>query len=206
MTKNEFYRYCRLVHGWLSALAFIALCFFSFTGLLLNHPEWFAGSATVEKQSFMLNDAEIRQLRSAAKPAQALVEIASNKIELKGAVEENDAGENDADGTVVGDELFVRLQGVRGESILRAHLESGALEVKVETSSTLTMLNELHRAERAGGGWRLAVDVIAIALILLSLIGYMIFLSMRGARLRTAIVLTLCSALSLGLIFVYAVY
>jgi hypothetical protein len=201
MTKNEFYRYCRLVHSWLSALAFIALCFFSFTGLLLNHPEWFAGAAMVEKGNFTLNDAEIRQLRSAAKPAQALIEIASNKIELKGAVDENDA-----DGAVVGDELFVRLQGVRGESILRAHLESGALEVKVETSSTLTMLNELHRAERAGGGWRLAVDVIAIALIVLSLIGYMIFLSMRGARLRTAIVLTLCSALSLGLIFVYAVY
>jgi hypothetical protein len=201
MTKNEFYRYCRLVHGWLSALAFIALCFFSFTGLLLNHPEWFAGAATVEKGNFTLNDAEIRQLRSAALPAQALIEIASNKVELKGAVDENDA-----DGAVVGNELFVRLQGVRGESILRAHLESGALDVRVETPSTLTMLNELHRAERASDGWRLAVDVIAIALIVLSLIGYMIFLSMRGARLRTAIVLTLCSALSLGLVFVYAVY
>ena len=38
--KIEFYRQSRLWHGYLSAFAFIALIFFSVTGLLLNHPEW----------------------------------------------------------------------------------------------------------------------------------------------------------------------
>jgi hypothetical protein len=67
------------------------------------------------------------------------------------------------------------------------------------------MLNELHRAERAGNSWRLVVDVIAIVLIVLSLVGYLIFLSIRGARLRTAILLTVGSVLGMGVIFLYAV-
>ena len=50
--KITFYRQCRLWHGWLSAFAFITLMFFSATGLLLNHPEWFAGDpALVESHA-----------------------------------------------------------------------------------------------------------------------------------------------------------
>ena len=36
------YRQCRAWHGYLSAFAFIALMFFSATGILLNHPDWIA--------------------------------------------------------------------------------------------------------------------------------------------------------------------
>jgi hypothetical protein len=201
MNKHHFYRYARFLHGWLSALAFVALIFFSFTGLLLNHPEWFPGSpAKVVKENFTLTDGEIRQLRAAAVPSQALVSLAAKRIELKGGVSDGDEG-----GELVGDELFMRMQGVRGETYLRADLGSGALEVRIETQPTLAILNELHRAERAGNGWRLAVDVIAVVLIVLSLVGYLIFLSMHGTRLRTAIALTLGSALGLSLLFVYAV-
>src|SRR5690242_20539981 len=50
--KISFYRQCRLWHGWLSAFAFLALMFFSATGLLLNHPEWFGdNSALVESHA-----------------------------------------------------------------------------------------------------------------------------------------------------------
>lgn len=201
MTKNDFYRYCRLLHGWLSAFAFIALCFFSFTGLLLNHPEWLSSAnREVDKRSFTLSNSELTQLRAAADPARMLIELAGQRVALKGSTSEDNV---DADS--VGNEVFVRAQGVRGESFLRADLRSGALEVTVESAPTLSILNELHRAERAGAGWRLAVDVIAIVLIVLSLLGYLIFLSLRGARLRTAIGLTLGSTLGLFLIFVYAV-
>ena len=201
MTKTDFFRYCRLLHGWLSAFAFIALCFFSLTGLLLNHPEWLSGSArSVDKHDFALSASELEQLRAVADPSRLLVEFANQRIALKGSTDEGDV---DAD--VVGDEVFLRTQGVRGESFLRANLRSGVIEVTVETAPTLSVLNELHRAERAGKGWRLAVDVIAIVLVAMSMVGYIIFLSMRGARLRTAIGLTLGSTLGLFLIFVYAV-
>jgi len=201
MTKNDFFRYCRLLHGWLSAFAFIALCFFSLTGLLLNHPEWLSGSTReVDKHNFSLSESELEQLRATDKLSPMLIEFANRRVALKGST-----GKDDVDADVVGDEVFLRTQGVRGESFLRANLRSGAIEVTVETAPTLSVLNELHRAERAGNGWRLAVDVIAIVLVAMSLVGYIIFLSMRGARLRTAVGLTLGSTLGLFLIFVYAV-
>jgi hypothetical protein len=201
LNKQDFYRYCRLVHGWLSAIAFVALCFFSFTGLLLNHPDWFSGSKPDPiKQNFTLTANEIAQLRAATEPPRALISVAASKIALKEHV-----GDEGVDGDLVGDELFVRIQGVRGTTFLRADLRSGAVDVTIEAVSTLSMLNELHRAERAGKSWRLAVDVIAVVLLVLSLIGYLIFLSIRGTRLRSAILLTLGSTFGLWLVFIYAV-
>lgn len=201
LTKNDLNRYFRLLHGWLSALAFVALCFFSFTGLLLNHPEWFSDSVPeVETRHFVLTTEEAAQVRVSDKPAERLIDFASQRLKLKGEL-----NDREAEGDLVGSELFVRLQGIRGTSFLRADLKSGSLEVTIENAPTLMALNELHRAERAGKGWRLAVDAIAVLLIVLSLVGYLIFWSMRGTRLRTALVLTLSSSLGLFAVFVYAV-
>jgi thiamine biosynthesis lipoprotein len=199
LTKHELYRYFRLVHGWLSALAFVALCFFAFTGLLLNHPEWFAGSNESIKQTFTLTADELERLQDGSTATKALVDAAAKRVPLRGELGDDSAGD------LVGDELFVRMQGVRGDSFLRAHLRTGEVEVTVEPTSTISILNELHRAERAGDGWRLAVDVIAVLLIVLSVVGYLIFLSMRGKRIRTALALTFASTLGLYVLFVVAV-
>jgi hypothetical protein len=201
LTKHDLYRSFRLLHGWLSAFAFIALCFFSFTGLLLNHPNSLSGSpAHVAKQKFTLAEDEIKQLSASKEPAQTLVKFSATRIALKGEI-----SEDDAEGSVVGNEVYVRMRGVRGTSFLHANLRSGLVEITIESSSTLSTLNELHRAERAGASWRLAVDIIAIIFMAMSLIGYLIFLSMRGSRLRTAILITLGSTLGICVLFVFAV-
>src|SRR5690349_17500620 len=167
-SKHDFYRYCRIVHGWLSALAFVALCFFSFTGLLLNHPEWFTESAPVAlKEKFELSEREVERIRDAEEPEEEVVKIAAGKIALRGEM---------TGGNTVGAEVFVRMQGVRGLSDLRANLRRGTLEVVIEPTPSLSVFNELHRAERAGKTWRMVVDVIATVLIVLSIVGYLIFL------------------------------
>ncbi len=52
--RRDFYRHARYVHGWLSAFAFIVLIFFSVTGLLLNHPEWFTPSKDENTETITL--------------------------------------------------------------------------------------------------------------------------------------------------------
>lgn len=195
-SKQDFYRYCRLVHGWLSAFAFLILCFFSITGLLLNHPEWAGESApTAIEETFRLEEAELRQLIDAEAPEQLLAELASKRMSLKGAF---------SGGNHVGNEIFVRLQGVRGLTDMRASLVTGQVKVVVEPAPALSVVNELHRGERAGPVWRLLIDGVAILLVVLSIIGYLIFLSLRF-RLRTALILTAASALGVWGVFVYAV-
>ena len=63
-SKSDFYRLCREWHGYLSALAFAALIFFSATGILLNHPGLLGGKAPapVEK-TFTLDAAQIAAVR-----------------------------------------------------------------------------------------------------------------------------------------------
>ena len=196
MTKAEFYRLCRDWHGYLSAFAFLALLFFAATGILLNHPEWLGGTAPEPvEMEFTLSPEETAGIGSAAEPARRLTEIAAGRTELAGTFR---------DGEAVGADVFARLQGVSGLTDVRANLETGAVTVFVEKAAPLTVLNELHRGEHAGGAWRLAIDIMGGVLIALSLLGYAIFLSLRF-RVRTALALTAASAIVFGGLFVLAV-
>lgn len=196
MKKGDFFRYCRIVHGWLSALAFLLLCFFSFTGMILNHPGWLSGNAPPPVESKLtLTTEELDAIREAEVPGEKLAELVSEKTDVKGGYSSGDQ---------VGRELFVRLRGVRGQTDIRAHMPSGNVTVIAEGMPTMSILNELHRGEHAGAKWRLLIDVTAIVLIVLSIIGFMIFLSLRF-RLRTALILMAASTIGAVSLFLVAV-
>lgn len=196
MTKAEFYRLCRDWHGYLSAFAFIALLFFAATGILLNHPEWIGGGAPEPLESrFSLAPGELASIREAQEPARRLTEIVSTRTAVAGGFRE---------GEVVGPEIFARLQGVAGLTDIRANLDSGEGSVFVERAATVAIINELHRGEHAGPVWRLAIDIAAGVLIVLSVLGYLIFLSLRF-RVRTALAITAASALVFAGLFMLAV-
>lgn len=196
-SKQDFYRYSRLIHGWLSAFAFLILCFFSITGILLNHPEWATESvpAPIEKK-FRLEEDEMQRLFDAKEPELLLPEMAEKRVALKGEF---------TGGNQVRNDLFVRMQGVRGLTDIRANLTTGDVTVIVEPAPTLSIVNELHRGERAGATWRWFIDAFAVLLVVLSIVGYLIFLSLRF-RLRTALLLTAASALGVWGLFVLAVF
>jgi len=196
-SKQDFYRYCRLIHGWLSAIAFLILCFFSITGILLNHPEWADESAPKPiEEKFRLEEAEMQRLFDAKEPELLLPDMAVKRIALKGEM---------TGGNQVGNELFVRMQGVRGLTDIRASLVTGNVTVIVEPAPAFSIVNELHRGERAGATWRWFIDAFAVVLVVLSIVGYLIFLSLRF-RLRTALILTVASTLGVWGVFVLAVF
>lgn len=195
-SKGEFYRQCRIWHGYLSALAFLALIFFSATGILLNHPGLLSfGAPEPVEHPFTLSPDELAQVRAAQEPARELAAIADKRFDLAGAYR---------NGEVSGEDVFINLQGVRGSSNIRANLVSGAADIVIERQDAATVLNELHRGEHAGDTWRLAIDIIAILLIAVSLIGFLLFLSLRF-RLRTSLALMAASLAALIGLFVFAV-
>lgn len=195
-SKGEFYRQCRIWHGYLSALAFLALIFFSATGILLNHPSLLSlGAPAPVEQHFTLTPDELTQIRAAEEPARQLAVLVDRRFDLAGAYR---------NGEVSGEDVFISMQGVRGSSNIRANLVTGAADVFIERQDAATVLNELHRGEHAGDAWRLAIDIIAILLIAVSLIGFMLFLSLRF-RLRTSLMLVAASIVGLGGLFILAV-
>ncbi len=186
-----------MLHGWLSAFAFLILCLFAITGLTLNHPDWpiLKTPAPIEAE-FTLSQEELERIVNEDAPEHVVVAIANEHVRLRGAI---------TGGSEVGTEIFVRLQGVRGLSDVRANLTTGALHIVVEPAPPIAILNELHRGERAGDTWRLFIDIVAVLLLVLSIVGYLIFLSLRF-RLRTALLLSGASlALLWGLFFVAVV-
>lgn len=175
-----FYRLCRVWHGYLSAIAFVWLLFFSITGILLNHPTWLRDDkpAALSRQ-FRLQPKELASVRGKAEPGPALVQAMRGQLGLKGQVDSS---------AVAGQLLFVRMRGASGSSELQLDLQSGQGRAVVESFGVATLFKELHRGEHAGRAWRLIIDITGFALVATSMLGLMIYLSMRF-RLRTAALL-----------------
>lgn len=191
--RGAFYRLMRTLHGYFSAVAFLALLFFSATGVLLNHPEWMPQhEAAPQTQSFVLDAATLARANAAS--GQAQIDVLAGAVTPHGAVGAFSTGE------IIGAEALLRFEGPRGNSTATVDLVSGAVEMDIERADTLSMLNDLHRGKNAGAAWKSVIDVAGALTIALSLIGFVIFFSLRF-RLLTSIVLV-----ALGAAAMVAVY
>ncbi len=182
--RADFYKQCRIWHGYISAFAFIALIFLSITGLLLNHPEWFAGERTTETRSITLAPDTLRTASTNNEPARALAEAIAREVPVRGAF---------TDGSIEGEAATIRLEGVKGTTDITIDMTSGKAEVTTETADTVSIFHELHRGTLSGPVWRAMLDIIAVAVTILSLVGFALFFLLRQ-RLRTSLLL-----MSLGL-------
>ena len=197
ISRPALFRLAREWHGYLSAIAFVALLFFSATGIVMNHPNITDGHLPdLIQKPFTLSPAEIAAIRANPDPGQTLVRTAERHIgKLSGGFR---------DGQLDGNDAFVRLQGAARNTDLHGDLKTGRVEVTIVPAGGLDVLNNLHRGDRAGKLWQALVDASAILMIVVSLLGYVLFLSMRF-RVRTALMLTGATTLLLVAIFVFAV-
>lgn len=195
-SKGAFYRACRMVHGYLSAFAFLALIFFAATGLLLDHPDWLQGRAPRERvATARLAPVELAQALRAPDPDRALAAAAARRLPLLGAYK---------DGSTDDGQALVRLEGARGTTDLTIDTATGAVRAAVQPATLANIVGELHRGRAAGGAWRWVIDLSAVVILLLSLVGYVLFFSLRF-RLRTSLALTAASLLAMGLVYALAV-
>lgn len=183
--KVEIYRQSRTWHGYLSAFAFLTLIFFAITGLLLNHPEWIEarGEQPSADRTVRLPAADVAAAQKVEDPSRALTELVRKQTPLIGAYQS---------GEVIDEEAMIRLEGPKGSSDLIVDLASGRAEVTVKKARLIDTLNELHRGKNAGAAWKAIIDASAILILALSIVGYVLFFSLRF-RLRTSLILTVVS-------------
>lgn len=183
--KAEIYRQSRTWHGYLSAFAFLTLIFFAITGLLLNHPEWFEakGEQPSKDRTIQLAPADVATAQKASDPSRALTELVRKQQPLIGAYQS---------GEVIDTEAMIRLEGPKGSSDIVVDLSTGSAEVTVKKARFIDTINELHRGKNSGAAWKAVIDISAILILALSIIGYVLFFSLRF-RLRTSLILTVVS-------------
>jgi hypothetical protein len=190
-----FYRLCRMLHAYLSAFAFLALIFFSVTGLTLNHPEWLAGRRPAERTvTVAVPVAEVQKAMEFLSPERERVLAAAvgRRTPLVGAF---------ASGEVFDDEALLRLEGPAGVSDVTLSLRTGEAEVSSRRATAVSLLNDLHKGKATAAPWKLLIDVSAGLFILLSVIGYVLFFSLRF-RLPLSLILTGVSLLVMLATFV----
>jgi len=191
--RAAFYRFCRDWHGYLSAFAFLALMFFSLTGILLNHPEWFANAERgSETRSVMLSGDALQGAERAEDQAAALAAAVSKVANLRGVF---------ASGEIIESEAMLRFEGVTGNSDVFIDLVSGAAEITVERADAASILNDLHRGKNAGAVWKALIDIVGGLVTALSLVGFVLFFSLRF-RLRTSLLLVAASIAAMAVLFV----
>ncbi len=192
--RGAFYRFCRMIHGYLSAVAFLALLFFAATGVLLNHPEWMPErQAAPQTQALTLDAPTLAHARQAGDGAGALLASAvAARAPVRGAFTTAD---------VMDGEALLRFEGARGNSNATVDLATGRVELDVEQADALSMLNDLHRGKNVGAAWKLVIDIVGLLTIALSLIGFVIFFSLRF-RLGTSLALVGIGLAALTAIFV----
>lgn len=189
--KGAFYRTSRMLHAYISAFAFLALMFFSVTGILLNHPDWLQGKPPAEETvTAQIPAADIAAALKAAEPPKALAEAVTSRVKLRGAFHSGEMLEGEA---------MLRLEGATGATDVILDLETGKAEATVQRATVTTIVNDLHKGKNTGEVWKLLIDLTAILILALSVIGYVLFFSLRF-RLKTSLVLTVVSlAVFLGL-------
>lgn len=175
--KIEFYRQCRLWHGYLSAFAFLSLMFFSLTGLLLNHPDWLKQpeAQPQETRATLSPDAIAAAIKRDDKP-RALASLLSVQKSVTGVY---------ASGEVEEDEAYLRFEGVGGNTSAVLDLKTGIAEITSRKADTVTIINDLHRGKNAGAAWKWLIDVSAVIFLVLSLVGYILFFSLRHRLVQT---------------------
>ena len=181
--RRAFYRHSRYVHGWLSAFAFLTLLFFSVTGLLLNHPEWFEPAKTEETTQLILPESVLKSIKQQENPSDTILNYVRQQQNVVGRYQSSEVMDN---------EVMIRLESPAGATDIWVMADTGETEITQKPASTVSMLNDLHRGKNSGLAWSWLIDISAIIVIALSLVGYILFLSIK-TRLVTHLVLTAAS-------------
>jgi hypothetical protein len=181
--RRDFYRHSRYVHGWLSAFAFLTLLFFSVTGLLLNHPEWFEPAKTEQTTQLILPESILKSIKQQENPSDAILNYVRQQQNVVGRYQSSEVMDN---------EVMIRLESPAGATDIWVMADTGETEITQKPASTVSMLNDLHRGKNSGLAWSWLIDISAIIVIALSLVGYILFLSIK-TRLVTHLVLTAAS-------------
>ena len=175
-----FKKWSRLVHIYLSMLGLLAIVFFSITGIMLNHEEWFGfAEPRIRKTEGTLPAALLT-----TPDKLGIVEKLRKDLGATGALDSFDVRDDEL-------ALVFKSPGRRTEAtITRA---DGHAEVSIETHGFAGRFVELHRGTEAGPAWRLVIDATAILLLLSSFTGLVLWLLVPKWRPLGIVALVVCA-------------
>lgn len=178
----------RTLHIYLTMLVALLLLFFGSTGFMLNHADWF-GLETV------VNGTKEGTLpRTALVPLDklAVVEWLRAEMGVVGAVDSFEAEPESI-------RIVFKRPGLRAEANIK--VADGHVELGTEQRGTAALLTDLHKGASSGAGWKWVIDGTALLLVLGSLTGLILWISLPRRRALGIVALLVGIAASLSTYF-----
>jgi uncharacterized protein len=157
-----FKSWSRTIHIYISMLGLLAVIFFSVTGIMLNHEEWF-GFATphvVKKEGsiFEAMDKEPDKL--------AIVEKLRKDYGATGAMDSFE---------IEDDRLTIAFKSPGRHTDVTIQRADGHAAVSLESYGFSGRFVDLHRGTDAGPGWRFIIDATAVLLLVTCATGLLLW-------------------------------
>ena len=182
----------RTLHIYVTMLGLIILMFFAFTGLVLNHKDWF----NVDKEATM-RDSDMMVPK-------ALVTDKTDNHQLR-LVEYLRA--HGARGAVADyadqDEESVSVQ-FREPAVLMQYdisRSDGKARIHEELGNLMAVLGELHKGAGSGAGWSWVIDLSAIFMLFASVSGVVLWIALPKRRVLGIISLVVGTLLCVGVYY-----
>jgi hypothetical protein len=189
--KREVIRWARTVHLYLTLFALALVLFFSVTGFMLNHEDWFVPPTSFERTHKGTMPTEIL----AGPDKLAVAELLRKDYGAVGLV---DSFETEEDRLRV---VFKR-PGTEVEAIIQR--ESAEAEVTVRTRGVNAVLLDLHRGKSTGAAWSVVIDATCVVLVILSATGLVMWSSLRGRGKYGLLVIAGGAVLSVAVVMLFA--
>lgn len=166
----------RTLHIYMTLLALMMILFFSISGFILNHQEWFAADTISQRTETITLPEEIYRHGDRL----VVVEYLRNHAHARGQVAHFDQNEEEI-------KIIFTGPGRRTEAFIEKN--DGRAEITHDTQGLAAILMDLHQGKGTGMAWKLILDISVGLLFLGSITGLILFLVLPRRRIPGTIAL-----------------
>ena len=151
----------RWLHIYGSMFSLATVLFFSVTGLTLNHQDWFAGQEVTSNRQGSMNASWLAAMGGDVDKLQ-VVEFLRATAGIHGALADFRVDDGTAD---------VAFKGPGYSADVVIDRATGRFELTEVRMGLGAIVNDLHKGRDTGAAWKVAIDISAVLLVLISLTG-----------------------------------
>jgi uncharacterized protein len=184
-------KWARTLHVYLTLFGFALLLFFSVTGFMLNHEDWFSPSDPTRHS----REGKLPTALLGEEPDRlGIVEKLRKDFGAHGEVDSFD-DEKESDSIRV----KFKAPGYFAEATIKR--EDGETTVVHESHGVVGVVLDLHRGKTSGDAWSFVIDGVSILFVIVSITGLILWSSLRSRAQYGIAVLLLGLATGLAVYF-----
>lgn len=178
--KRRLASWSRWLHIYISTATSAVLLFFSATGLMLNHQDWFSGLQRTSEYHGEMNPNWVKAGDSKEVAKLEIVEYLRRTHAIKGAV---------ADFRIEDAQCTVSFKGPGYAADAFIERETGRYQLTENRLGFAAVVGDLHKGRDTGNKWGMVLDVSAVLMICVSVTGLMLVFYLIKRRVSALLVL-----------------